>query len=117
MKQAIFFQRLEGLTLFAVSLLVYMDLDMSILLFVLTLLLVDIFMLGYLINTAVGTYAYNLGHSIVAPLIVGCVGYFTDTRMAIAISLIWLAHIGLDRAFGYGLKFKTGFKDTHLGHL
>ncbi|MGQ7476239.1 DUF4260 family protein [Streptococcus suis] len=34
-----------------------------------------------------------------------------------ASGLIWLAHIGWDRAFGYGLKYESGFKHTHLGDL
>ena len=34
-----------------------------------------------------------------------------------AAALIWIAHIGLDRALGYGLKYATGFGDTHLGHI
>jgi hypothetical protein len=29
--------------------------------------------------------------------------------------LIWTAHIGFDRALGIGLKYPTGFGDTHLG--
>jgi hypothetical protein len=33
---------------------------------------------------------------------------------ALQIALIWLAHIGVDRMLGYGLKYPTGFKDTHL---
>jgi len=30
------------------------------------------------------------------------------------VGLIWLVHIGADRLLGYGLKYPTGFKDTHL---
>ncbi|ESZ26496.1 DUF4260 family protein [Mesorhizobium sp. L2C084A000] len=26
--------------------------------------------------------------------------------------LIWIAHIAIDRALGYGLKLSTGFPDT-----
>lgn len=26
----------------------------------------------------------------------------------------WLAHIGADRLLGYGLKYPSSFKDTHL---
>jgi hypothetical protein len=29
--------------------------------------------------------------------------------------LIDLAHVGFDRMLGYGLKYGTGFGDTHLG--
>jgi len=37
-----------------------------------------------------------------------------DAETATQIALVWLAHIGFDRFFGYGLKYPTGFKDTHL---
>jgi hypothetical protein len=33
---------------------------------------------------------------------------------AVQIGLIWLAHIGIDRAPGYGLKYPSAFTDTHL---
>ena len=35
--------------------------------------------------------------------------------LCLQISLIWFAHIGFDRALGYGLKFPLGFRVTHLG--
>jgi Domain of unknown function (DUF4260) len=31
--------------------------------------------------------------------------------------MIWLAHIGIDRALGYGLKYTAGFTFTHLGRI
>jgi Domain of unknown function (DUF4260) len=34
--------------------------------------------------------------------------------VAMAVALIWFAHIGMDRTVGYGLKYPTSFKDTHL---
>ena len=33
------------------------------------------------------------------------------------IAIIWFAHVGLDRAVGYGLKYASDFKDTHLGRI
>jgi hypothetical protein len=33
------------------------------------------------------------------------------------VSLIWCAHIGFDRAIGYGLKYSHGFSFTHLGRI
>jgi hypothetical protein len=32
----------------------------------------------------------------------------------VQLGLIWLAHVGADRLLGYGLKYPTGFRDTHL---
>ena len=37
--------------------------------------------------------------------------------LAVLVSLVWFAHIGLDRGLGYGLKLPAGFKHTHLGRL
>lgn len=31
------------------------------------------------------------------------------------ICLIWMAHNGMDRALGLGLKFAIAFRNTHLG--
>ncbi len=34
------------------------------------------------------------------------------------VAAIWIAHIAMDRALGYGLKpSPTGFTDTHLGRI
>ncbi len=44
-------------------------------------------------------------------------GIFREPACADACGLIWIAHIGLDRALGYGLKYSTGFGDTHLGRI
>jgi hypothetical protein len=37
-----------------------------------------------------------------------------DPAQALLLSLIWAAHIGLDRMLGFGLQYPTRFKDTHL---
>ena len=37
-----------------------------------------------------------------------------DSETAAKVALIWLAHIGMDRLLGYGLKYPSAFKDTHL---
>jgi Domain of unknown function (DUF4260) len=34
--------------------------------------------------------------------------------MALALGLIWLAHVGFDRMAGYGLKYGDAFRHTHL---
>jgi len=31
--------------------------------------------------------------------------------------MIWMAHIGIDRALGFGLKYDAGFGFTHLGRI
>ena len=41
-------------------------------------------------------------------------GLAAETVLLVQIALIWITHIGVDRALGYGLKYPTAFKDTHL---
>jgi len=77
----------------------------------------DIFMLGYLGSTKLGATFYNLGHSYLLPSLVGISGYYSHRELALATSLIWLVHIGMDRVAGYGLKYDDAFKHTHLGVL
>ncbi len=117
MKQSIIYQRVESWSIFLASLYMYWFLDFNLLIFGLLLFVFDIFMLGYLFNPKVGAYLYNLGHSMVLPPVFFVIGYASDARLLVGFSLIWFAHIGFDRGLGYGLKFTSSFKDTHLGHI
>lgn len=85
--------------------------------FLILLFLIDVSMVGYLVNNKIGAYLYNLGHSFILPVLLTGLGYMTDNSLALSFGLIWMAHIGLDRAMGFGLKFTTGFADTHLGRI
>ena len=62
----------------------------------------------------VGATAYDLVHTYVAPVLLGAAGVIWSSDTALVLALIWLTHIGVDRAVGYGLKYPSGFKDTHL---
>ena len=105
---------LEGLALFAAALVVYLDRDYSLLLAAALFLAPDVSFAGYLAGPRIGSYVYNAVHTLVGPLALGAVGVAADERAAVAIALGWLGHNGLDRALGYGLKYETAFKDTHL---
>ena len=74
-------------------------------------------MLGYLANVRLGAAIYNLVHTDTWPLLLGAAAVFEHWNNALLFSLIWTAHIGLDRMLGYGLKYPTFFKDTHLQHV
>jgi hypothetical protein len=74
----------------------------------------DLFMLGYLANKKVGALIYNLAHTYTAPILAFSVLWFFGQTSYYWLTLIWLAHIGWDRLIGYGLKYETAFKDTHL---
>ncbi|WP_435349143.1 DUF4260 family protein [Haloarchaeobius sp. HRN-SO-5] len=62
----------------------------------------------------IGSYGYNLVHTYVSPLALAGVGLWLTTPLAVLVALVWAAHIGADRLVGYGLKYPTGFNDTHL---
>jgi hypothetical protein len=66
------------------------------------------------VNPRVGTVTYNAAHTSVAPVLVGAVGVVTEGGVAVQVALIWLAHIGVDRMLGYGRKYPSAFRDTHL---
>jgi hypothetical protein len=69
---------------------------------------------GYAAGPRVGAIAYNALHTEVLPLPLGAAGAVADADHLVQVALVWLAHIGLDRALGYGLKYPTAFKDTHV---
>jgi Domain of unknown function (DUF4260) len=100
------------LTLFA-----YQHLHSSWLLFAILFLTPDLFMLGYLLNTRVGAATYNLAHTLTLPLILLLASFIQQWHLTAALALIWTAHIVVDRLLGYGLKYPTYFKDTHLQHI
>ena len=83
--------------------------------FGLLLLAPDLFMVGYLRGPRLGAAVYNVGHALVWPALLLAFGIPAARPMVVAIGAIWLAHIGMDRALGYGLKLEDGFTHTHLG--
>jgi hypothetical protein len=105
---------LEGAAVLIVCLFAYHWSHGSWLLFALLFLVPDLSMLGYAASVRVGAIAYNAVHTYIVPLALA--GYsLASNRLAIfSLSLIWIAHIGLDRMLGFGLKYPTRFKDTHL---
>lgn len=105
----------EGLALFAFALFLYQTFEGNWWLFLLLLFTPDISMLGYIKDKKLGATLYNLMHNYVLAFILLAVGYwgFPDT-LILYVGIILLAHVGLDRSLGYGLKYPTNFKDTHL---
>jgi hypothetical protein len=109
--------RIEGAVLFAASIAVFALQGQQWWLYPALLLVPDIFMLGYLRNTKLGAITYNLGHSYPAAALVTLLGLVAASPLTVALGAIWFGHIGWDRMFGYGLKYATSFKHTHLGDL
>jgi hypothetical protein len=75
----------------------------------------DLSMLGFLAGPRYGSWSYNAVHSYIAPVAVAFAGLVLHRSDLLPFALIWFNHIGLDRMLGYGLKYPTGFGDTHLG--
>ena len=74
----------------------------------------DLSMLVYLAGPVAGSLAYDVAHTYAVPVALGVVGVLAGADVPVQVALIWITHIGVDRAIGYGLKYPTGFKDTHL---
>jgi hypothetical protein len=109
--------RAEGLAAFAAASLAFFAVDGSPVVYLLAILAPDLSMLGYLAGARVGSYTYNLAHTYVAPLALLGVGVYAGVPLATSLALVWAAHVGADRLLGYGLKYPTGFGDTHLGSV
>jgi hypothetical protein len=106
--------RLEGVVLAGAALAVYFHLGYSALALIALLIAVDLSLLGFLIGPRAGTLTYNLVHTTALPLILGAVGVLTDGSILVQVALAWLAHIGVDRSLGFGLKYTSAFNDSHL---
>lgn len=75
----------------------------------------DLSLLGYAsTQKALAAGLYNAVHSFVLPLVLGIVAWRTSSRLAAELTLIWIAHIAFDRLLGFGLKYREGFKPTHI---
>jgi len=110
-------ERAEGLAFVVAAVCLYGKYGESWWLFVALFLVPDLTIPIYFVNGRVGAAAYNLVHVYVWPVALGCVGVVNGNDLLISISLIWFAHIGVDRALGLGLKYPVDFKQTHLQRL
>jgi uncharacterized protein DUF4260 len=106
--------RLEGLALATAALALYAERDYSWLLLAVLVLAPDISFLGYLAGPRIGAGAYNVVHTLVGPFALATAALLADWDSGIQIAAIWVVHIGVDRMLGYGLKYPSAFKDTHL---
>jgi Domain of unknown function (DUF4260) len=83
----------------------------------LLLLVPDLAIVGYVVSPRVGALLYNAGHTYLLPAAMAVAGVLADRPLVLGLALIWLAHIGMDRVAGYGLKYPSDFTDTHLGRI
>lgn len=109
--------RLEWAVVAVAAIVFYASAGTSWWLFALLILAPDLSMFGYLAGPRLGAIAYNALHILIVPVLLLLAGRLSGNAATIAVALIWIAHIAIDRALGYGLKLSTGFQDTHLGRI
>lgn len=107
--------RIENAALFMLALYLYfIHYNFSWVLFLLLLLAPDISMIGYLFGSKAGAFVYNSIHHFALPSILFILSDVFHNETLTLLSLILFAHIFMDRAVGYGLKYTDRFKHTHL---
>ncbi len=109
--------RAESIVLFIAGVLLYLQLNGNALWLLPLLLAPDFSMIGYLRGSRLGAITYNLVHNLATALIVLAIGWFAAIAPLALAGAILVAHVGMDRSLGYGLKLPTDFKDTHLGRI
>jgi hypothetical protein len=109
--------RLEGLAAFAAGLAIFVAAGGPWLLAIPLLLVPDVSAIGYLRGPRLGAFTYNLFHNWAIGLAVLGLGAWSGNSVAILAGAILVAHVGMDRAAGYGLKLPTSFHETHLGRI
>jgi hypothetical protein len=109
--------RLEALAIFVGGVLLFLQLNGNALWLLPLLLAPDISMIGYLGGPRAGAITYNLAHNLATALVVLGIGWLGAIAPLALGGAILLAHVGMDRTLGYGLKLPTDFKDTHLGRI
>lgn len=107
--------RVEGLAVFLASVLAYSELGDGWGIFALCFLIPDLSLFGYLAGPRIGALLYNSAHSYVGAVLCLAAGAYLAVPWLISAGIIWVSHIGFDRAMGYGLKYEKGFRHTHLG--
>jgi hypothetical protein len=107
--------RAEGLLTLAAAATLYAITDAPWLWFAVLFLAPDLSFLGYLAGSKVGAAVYNVVHSFAGPLAATLTLLLLDEQLSL--TLIWFAHIGFDRALGYGLKYPSAFHNTHMGPI
>jgi hypothetical protein len=109
--------RIEGACIFGSTIWAYSRFGQSWWTFAGLLFVPDLGMAGYLANTSMGAVLYNSVHTETPPILLLCTALARNNRTVAGWALCWLAHIGMDRMLGYGLKYGTAFGHTHLGNI
>ena len=109
--------RAESVAIFLAGIVLYLQLGGDALWLLPLLLVPDVSMVGYLAGPRAGAFTYNLVHNLLTALAALAIGWFAAVAPLAILGAILVAHVGMDRALGYGLKLPTDFRDTHLGRI
>ncbi|MBL0314127.1 MAG: DUF4260 domain-containing protein [Holophagaceae bacterium] len=107
--------RIEGACVLLAASLAYLKFGLGWKTFAIFFFVPDISFLGYLAGPVVGAISYNAAHSYAGAVMALLAGVWLSNPILVGVALIWSAHLGFDRALGYGLKYSSGFGITHLG--
>lgn len=109
--------RLEGAAVLVAAVVAYTKFGLGWGTFALFFLAPDISFLAYLAGPRIGAAAYDIAHTYILAISCALAGFLLPSPILRCAGLIWCAHIGFDRALGYGLKYAEGFGFTHLGRV
>lgn len=109
--------RAEALALFLVGVIAYLELNGHPLWLLPLLLAPDLSAIGYVAGPRLGAITYNLAHNLATALGVLAIGWLAAVAPLALAGAVLVAHVGMDRALGFGLKLPTDFRDTHLGRI
>ena len=109
--------KLEEAALFLLSIFLWGQLHFAWYWWLAWILAPDLSMIGYVAGNRTGAILYNFVHHKGVAILVYLIGIYTYDRVIQSTGLILLAHSCMDRAMGYGLKYFSGFSDTHLGRI
>ena len=109
--------RIEGAALALAAVYMFHRIGGNWWLFAALILVPDVSFAAYFLGTRPGAIAYNTMHVLFVPVALALAGFLLPQFDLLSVALVWAAHIGIDRALGFGLKYGAGFGFTHLGRI
>jgi len=109
--------RLESAAILIGAIALYADAGWSWLAFIGLLLAPDISLLALAVNDRLGATLYDVVHNYTLPVALGVVSLLAGASLGMQVATVWIAHIGMDRLVGYGLRYPSNSKETHLQRL
>ena len=109
--------KFEELGLFILGIYLFSLLNYQWWWFLVLILAPDFSMLGYLFGNKSGAFFYNIFHHRGIAVLVYILGFYFKIEILQLAGIILFSHSAMDRFFGYGLKYESGFKYTHLGEI